>query len=156
MREYLKSQYLGEQAKNPISILSKVAAIKSKDYITYTPQQLKLYNIMHGQNESQNRLQIMRQKRDAYNSQKPLPRAGQLKPGLVRNIPVKQAPFSTKQFVEDLQKGEYDTEIKPSDKLPKISFKTQSQPKQIFASSSLEIQPATRQVKLAKQSVAKK
>lgn len=48
MREYLKSQYLGEQAKNPISILSKVAAIKSKDYITYTPQQLKLYNIMHG------------------------------------------------------------------------------------------------------------
>ena len=68
----------------------------------------------------------MRQKRDAYNSQKPLPRAGQLKLGLVRNIPVKQAPFSTKQFVEDLQKGEYDTEIKPSDKLPKISFKTQS------------------------------
>ena len=48
MREYLKSQYLGEKAKNPISILSKVAAIKSKDYITYTPQQLELYSIMHG------------------------------------------------------------------------------------------------------------
>ena len=60
MREYLKSQYLGEKVKNPISSLSKVAAIKNKDYITYTPQQLELYNIMHGQNHSQNRLQIMR------------------------------------------------------------------------------------------------
>ena len=37
MRAYMESQFKGEEVKNPISILSKVAAIKGKDYITYTP-----------------------------------------------------------------------------------------------------------------------
>ena len=37
MRAYMESQFKGEEVRNPISILSKVAAIKGKDYVTYTP-----------------------------------------------------------------------------------------------------------------------
>ena len=63
MTAYMESQFKGEEAKNPISILSKVAGVKSKDYITYTADQLRLHRLMHGQNVSQNRLQVMRQRR---------------------------------------------------------------------------------------------
>jgi len=37
-----------DNGKNPVSVLSKIAAVKTKDYITYNNDQLKLYNMVLG------------------------------------------------------------------------------------------------------------
>jgi hypothetical protein len=39
--------------KNNISVLSKIACTKSKDYISYNEDQLRLFNMFTAQNQSQ-------------------------------------------------------------------------------------------------------
>ena len=159
MKAYMARQFKGEEAKNPISILSKVAGVKTKDYITYTPDQLHLHDLMHGQNLSQHRLQVMRQKRAYHQAQKPAARSVQPVAAGRRNIPLKhkQAPFSTKQFVEDMQRRGQVPVKRAADKLPRVEYKNEPrQAKVPLADSSLSFQPQTRQVHLMAQPPTKK
>ena len=109
--------------------------------------------MMHGQKSSQHRLQAMRQKRHNYYAQKPASHSVQPSAGGRRNLPLrhKQAPFSTKQFVEDMQKREQDPGLRTSDRLPKIAYKNEPRQSPALADANLSFQPATRQVHLTEQ-----
>ena len=77
-----------------------------------------------------------------------------------RNIPLrhKQAPFSTKQFVEDMQRRDHDPAMRTSDKLPKIEYANEPRqaPTYHVLDSSLSFQPQTRQVHLTEQPLPKR
>jgi len=48
---------------NPISILSKIAATKNKDYVVYNQEQIELYNRCIAQKASAKRLELIQMRR---------------------------------------------------------------------------------------------
>lgn len=93
----------------------------------------------------------MRQRRQQHYAQKPASQSLQPQGGGRRNIPLKhkQAPFSTKQFVEDMQRRELEPAMRTSDRLPRIEYKYEPrQSKAVAEYSNLRFQPQVGQVRL--------
>lgn len=53
-----------------ISMLSKFANIHRKDYVEYNQAQIQVYNLLHGRNDSQKRIEKLREKRMDHERQR--------------------------------------------------------------------------------------
>lgn len=53
-----------------VSALSKFANIQRKDYVEYNQDQMAVYKLLNGQNDSQKRIMMLQERRKNYNLQR--------------------------------------------------------------------------------------